>query len=980
MSFFGLADKKNLDAELLRTADDPNKPDEPGTFDGLFGAIGSGAMKGYAEVGNTVGMAGATAPMAIDYFLGGTKYQDWYFENVIDNTTQNAIQYWSNDPLTVGAAGQIAGEVTGMFAQIGAGGGNPIVMAVTKGQNTAQNLVKQGVDPTTANIVGVGQSAMLYAGGRAPAAVGNTLTQKVVSGAAINTAFGLGFDEGTGAILKSQGYEKQAKQFESTSEARAIDAIVGMGFGGFAHMGRVRDAQSTLKTADSYNNQSSPVIAETAEAVAANNNNLGLSIDALARGEKIPLEKFQPVAGTPRPLNYQTPVQPALFSHKTNALFKEQVNPGILKTGASSDIHIAAKNTKVKGEEALLIASIETGGKFNTDAKNPKSSAHGVFQVTDKTWKHLGGKDRNSRSEQIRIGLKNIEQTKDGLTRSLGREPQLHELYMGHMLGANGAKQVLTASRDMPLIDVVKKFGGKNSNAIVNNNGMKGLTVGQAIDKWKATTDSHLSKIRNTKGADNIGRAVEAGHIPFGGVAVDVPYYSKLFYPDRKTYGEVPKVKGKDGKLIAVDCSGMVHDIYVKNGAKVPYMTTHQMYYSNTKHYNELDISSVKPGDAIVFRYPSKSRKGEVGHTGIVESIDPVTGKVKYFGSQATNGAGKKTGPAYAEYQIKPGSKVKFLRPKDLKNEGGYNNTQVAKRLTSSVDVPEAHTTTRNADQGNATTIQPVDAWSGVEPSTYANAHRFGYSNDFLSVAIQETTGINLDGKPFTIDYNSIGEQIHATESPTVITQKDVAMIPDIIYQPDAAYHTKLDDGSDGLQFFKTVDNERYLVTAKVDDVQMQVKSVQRENLDTPRQATSTPHAPKQADTNTPATGEKIQSNAVPESGSQQINRVNAANNQSSRTATDGKATPETVNSKNVSENSGSQQGASGAPDSNVMLHDLLNEHPELRDIEIEAGTDRDGNPIKKKLSEVIEEIEAEKIQQIKNAELFEKAAMCAFS
>lgn len=969
MSFFGLADKKNLDAELLRTADDPNKPKEPGTFDGFFGAIGSGAMKGYAEIGNTVGMAGATVPMTTDYFLGGTKYQDWYFENVIDNTTQNAIQYWSFDPLTTGSAGQIAGEFSSMVVQLAATGGNPIGMSVTKGQNMAQNLNKQGVDPLTANAIGIGQSALLYAGGRAPAVIGKTATQKVVSGAAINTAFGLGFDEGTAAALESQGYNKQAQQFKSTSEARIIDAGMGMVFGGIAHAGRVRDAQSTLKTADSYNNQSSPVIADSAESVSANSNNLGLSIDALARGERIPLEKFQPVSGTPRPINYQTPVQPALFSHKTNTLFQAQVNHNILKTGAASDIHNAAKNTKVKGEEALLIASIETGGKFNADAKNPNSTAHGLFQVTDKTWGYLGGKDRNSKSEQIRIGLKNIEQTKDGLTKSLGREPKMHELYMGHMLGANGAKQVLTASRDTPLIDVVKKFGGKKSNKIVNDNGMKGLTVGQAISKWENKTNEHLSKIRNAKGVDGIGRAVEAGHVPFGYTHINMSKYGSMSY-----------VWGGKGKNNGIDCSGFVYQVMQDNGHKVPYMTTHQMYYSNTKHYNELDIASVKPGDAIVFRYPSKSGKGEVGHTGIVESIDPVTGKVKYFGSQVSNGAGKKTGPAYAEYQIKPGGKVKFLRPKDLKNEGGYNNAQVAKRLTSFVDAPETHATTRNADQGNATTIQPVDAWSSVEPSTYANAHRFGYSNDFLSVAIQETTGIDLDGKPFTIDYNSIGEQIRTAETPTVITQKDVAMIPDIVYQPDAAYHMKLDDGSEGLQFFKTVDNERYLVTAKVDDVQMQVKSVQRESLDTPRQSVNVQNPIKQADRKLVATGESSQPNVMPESTNQQANRVSATNKQTNgATISEGKATPETVNAKNISENSGSQQGAANAPDNSVMLHDLLNEHPELRDIEIEAGTDRDGNPIKKKLSEVIEEIESEKNQQIKDAELFEKAAMCAF-
>ena len=962
MSSWAITDNSEIEASQERRKLDPNQPKEVAQWQGLWQSLGYGVERGGVKIYKTAALAAGTVAGGVDYFTG-TNVQEKIFEHIYTDTN-DYLAYWTPDTASVGESAQMAGAFGEMVLPLVLGRGNVTPLVATQSTNTGASLIEQNVSPTTALAVSGVEALTLTAGAKIPAGVGGSLGARVVTGAGGNVWVGMAQNKASKEILNVGGYQKQANQYSQTMEAGIVDIGMGSVFGGLSHFGAkpriVEDAQSVLKTADSYQNQSSHVIPKNAESVANHTHNMELTFPALAKGEPIPLEKFKPVQGEPRPLNYQTPVQPALFSHKTNALFKEQVNPGILKTGAASDIHIAAKNTKVKGEEALLIASIETGGQFNTNAKNPESSAHGVFQVTDKTWKHLGGKDRNSRSEQIRIGLKNIEQTKDGLTRSLGREPQLHELYMGHMLGANGAKQVLTASRDMPLIDVVKKFGGKNSNAIVNNNGMKGLTVGQAIDKWKATTDSHLSKIRNAKGADNIGRAVEAGHVPFGYTHINMGKYAKMEYG-----------WGSKGKNNGIDCSGFIYRVMQDNGHQVPYMTTHQLYNNHGKHYDAVDTQAVKPGDILVWRYKGKSGD-EVGHTGIVESFDPATGKVKYYGSQRSNGKGKKTGPAYAEFNVRSSDKVKFLRPK-----GADTNTQPNRIMLASTDAPQTHTTGMVTAKAE---IQPVDAWANVDASTYAHANRFGYSNDFLTVAIQETTGIDLDGKPFTIDYNSIGEQIRTAESPAVITHKDVTLIPDIIYQPDSAYHMKLDDGSDGLQFFKTVDNERYQVTAKVDDIQMQVKSVQRENLDAPRQTTSTPYATKQADTNAPVTNEKIQSNVMPESGNQQINRVNAANKQNNSPVSEGNAKPEIINAKNVSENSGSQQGANNAPDSNVLLHDLLNEHPELRDIEIEAGTDRDGNPIKKKLSEVIEEIESEKNQQIKNAELFEKAAMCAFS
>ena len=144
-----------------------------------------------------------------------------------------------------------------------------------------------------------------------------------------------------------------------------------------------------------------------------------------------------------------------------------------------------AQQEGVDPSVALTISHIETGGQFSHTAKNPESTAHGLFQVLDKTWKNLGGKDRTNIDEQIRIGLKHIKQANSYISKKLGREPVAHEQYLGHLLGPSGAVHILGADPKAKLIDIVRKYDPDNANAIVNNNGMKGLTVEQAIEKWR---------------------------------------------------------------------------------------------------------------------------------------------------------------------------------------------------------------------------------------------------------------------------------------------------------------------------------------------------------------------------------------------------------------------------------------------------------------------------------------------------------------
>lgn len=144
-----------------------------------------------------------------------------------------------------------------------------------------------------------------------------------------------------------------------------------------------------------------------------------------------------------------------------------------------------ARQDGIDPSVALTISHIETGGSFSSTSKNPTSSAYGVFQLLDDTWKGQGGGNRNDLNEQIKQGLNHIKNANNYIRKKLDRAPVAHEQYLGHLLGPAGAVNVLKADPNLKLIDVVRKYDAKNANTIVNNNGMKGLTVGQVISKWE---------------------------------------------------------------------------------------------------------------------------------------------------------------------------------------------------------------------------------------------------------------------------------------------------------------------------------------------------------------------------------------------------------------------------------------------------------------------------------------------------------------
>ncbi|MDR3567001.1 MAG: transglycosylase SLT domain-containing protein [Syntrophobacteraceae bacterium] len=147
--------------------------------------------------------------------------------------------------------------------------------------------------------------------------------------------------------------------------------------------------------------------------------------------------------------------------------------------GLASQIVSEANNAGLDPTTALTIATIESG--LNPAAKNPDSSAQGLFQHLDSTWQGLGGtpENRSDPNAQIAIGIKGLKADQDQLAAALNREPQPWELYLAHQQGVAGAEKLLQADQSSRAADIA------SDKAVTGNGGTEKTTVGQFLSMTK---------------------------------------------------------------------------------------------------------------------------------------------------------------------------------------------------------------------------------------------------------------------------------------------------------------------------------------------------------------------------------------------------------------------------------------------------------------------------------------------------------------
>jgi hypothetical protein len=140
-----------------------------------------------------------------------------------------------------------------------------------------------------------------------------------------------------------------------------------------------------------------------------------------------------------------------------------------------SKIQAAAKANGVDPDVALRIAGVESS--YRPRAKNPESSAKGLFQVTNDTWKDYGGKPglQKNVDENIRIGMKIMSSNKDSMQKFLGREPLPSDIYAAHFFGPTGARAVMSGDPLAQVSSLVSKevmranpqLAGKTANEVL---------------------------------------------------------------------------------------------------------------------------------------------------------------------------------------------------------------------------------------------------------------------------------------------------------------------------------------------------------------------------------------------------------------------------------------------------------------------------------------------------------------------------------
>lgn len=144
----------------------------------------------------------------------------------------------------------------------------------------------------------------------------------------------------------------------------------------------------------------------------------------------------------------------------------------------------AAARYGVDPNALLVIASIESGG--NPNAKNPKSSAGGLFQFIDSTARAYGLQNKFDAAQSAEAAARLARDNSDALERVLGRKPTTGELYLAHQQGSGGATKLLS-NPNARAVDVV------GADAVRLNGGNADMTAGEFASLWmKKAGDTHV--------------------------------------------------------------------------------------------------------------------------------------------------------------------------------------------------------------------------------------------------------------------------------------------------------------------------------------------------------------------------------------------------------------------------------------------------------------------------------------------------------
>nr|DAS53896.1 MAG TPA: tail tape measure [Caudoviricetes sp.] len=209
------------------------------------------------------------------------------------------------------------------------------------------------------------------------------------------------------------------------------------------------------------------------------------------------------------------------------ALFgSSQTQQGGAPKGQYTASNLRRHNQQIIAEEArkagidpsimLAMAHIETGGSFNERAKNPGSSASGLFQFMKGTRGRYGldGNTVFDARKNAAAGARMLNENRAFFRKRFGREPSAGELYLMHQQGAGGASALLSNPNALAIDVLTRAHNGNRrlaSEIIRKNGGRMDMTAGQFSSRWINKGDALQMAYGGYTNRPIGGRAVAAG-------------------------------------------------------------------------------------------------------------------------------------------------------------------------------------------------------------------------------------------------------------------------------------------------------------------------------------------------------------------------------------------------------------------------------------------------------------------------------------
>lgn len=470
----------DLDDELVNYLGDAGKrPEALDASPGLFGGFGGGTAKGAAR-GLAAGyyMLGAAGAVAEDAVRGGTDATDWHFRNM-----ESALDYWTPDPVTTGAAGQVTGSLLAQITPLLLSRGNPSMAAfgttVAATSETGFDLVRKGVDADTALGVTATLGAANLVGFKIPS-VGSNLFTRVATGAGGNAALELPTSYVVGDTLAGAGFDELAQQYGLTPESGALAIGMGAAFGAFDHVTAPKVTRPQREAL---------LVANNAEHLAAGT---------------LPGEPRDAAAAMNHQAAAELAVRQLLAGEPVDVAGKVELEQFALRPELRPDV-------EVENYDAFRIA-LESGGV--ADAAAPTSGAFGVDQFIPSTWRAVVARAQPAWAQGLsdaELLAARADPAKSAeMERVLRREnaaaldaagvpADALNLYAAHHFGSAKGVAFARAADDTPMAEILTPAQMKA------NPYLEGKTKGQAIDNWRGRARKAGVMLADELDAPNFG-------------------------------------------------------------------------------------------------------------------------------------------------------------------------------------------------------------------------------------------------------------------------------------------------------------------------------------------------------------------------------------------------------------------------------------------------------------------------------------------